>query len=224
MLDFLKQYSTAIDLDEERFNNLFPLGCKRSDFLLFDEKIICEVKDLSEFDVKQRIERVVKKEYATESNLKRGIYNTIEKNLSNANAQIKETKKALDKQNAIGLVIIENHILEDISVLSLLDAAERKMKNGLDSTDGVLCLDFINTIVNNEGFRSYLTQLVLPVEEETEKTKKLYSLVEKLMTDFCENKGSPIYSGYHTQDLEQHWSVDADGKYKSYNGKINIYS
>lgn len=224
MLNFLKQYHKAIDLDEEHFDRYFPQGQQRSDFLLFDETIICEFKNLCQFDVRKRVEHVAKQEFTTENNLKRDFYNTIEKNLSKGNKQIKDTKKALDKPNAIGLIIIENHIPNDISVLSLLDAAERKMKNGLDSTDGVLCLDFINTIVSNEGFRSHLNQLALPVEEETEKTKRLYSLVEKLMKDFCENEGRPIYSKYHTQRIEQNWSVDADGKYKSYNGKTNIYS
>lgn len=222
MLNFLKQYPQAIDLDEEHFDLYFPQGRQRSDFLLFDETTICEFKDLCKFDVKKRVEHVARKEFTTENNLKRDLYNTIEKNLSKANKQIKETKKALDKPNAIGLIIIENHIPHDISVLSLLDAAERKMKNGLDSTDGILCLDFINTIINNEGFRSHLTQLVFPVEEETEKTKELYSLVEKLMEDFCNNRGSAIYSGHDTQELEQHWSVDADGKYKKYNGNIKV--
>ena len=93
MLNFLEQYSKAIDLDEERFNYFFPQGCQRSDFLLFDETCICEFKDLCEFDVKNRIEHVARKKFTTERNLKRDIYNTIEKTLSKANKQIKDTKK-----------------------------------------------------------------------------------------------------------------------------------
>jgi len=61
MLKFLEQYSKAVDLDEEHFNHFFPQGCKRSDFLLFDGICICEFKDLSNFDIKKRIEYVAKK-------------------------------------------------------------------------------------------------------------------------------------------------------------------
>ena len=142
--------------------------------------------------------------------------------LSKADKQIKETKKALNRPDAIGLIIIENHIPNDISVLSLLDAASRKMESGLDSTEGILCLDFINTVINQKGHRSHLTQLVLPEEEETEQTKRLYGLVEILMTDYCKAKGSAIYSGYDTLDVEQRWSIGDGGEFKKYDGNVSI--
>lgn len=221
MLSFLEQYLKAVDLDEECFNYSFPQGFQRSDFLLFDEICICEFKSLCNFDIRKKIENVTRKEYTTENNLKRNIYNTIEKKLSKANKQIRETKKLLKKPEALGLIIIENHIPKDISVLSLLDAANRKMENGLDSTDGILCLDFINTIVNNDGSHSHLAQLALPEKKETKKTKKLYGLVEILMTDFCMFKETPIYSGHEGGEIEQHWSINSNGQLQ-YSGKINL--
>jgi len=96
------------------------------------------------------------------------------------------------------------------------------MQSGLDNTDGILCLDFINTVVDPEGSHHHLTQLVLSEKEETERTKKLNNLVKILMTDFSEAKGSPIYLGCDTLELGQHWSVGVDGQYQEYNGKVNI--
>ena len=218
MQGFLKHYSKAIDLDNEDFKHLFPEGCQRADFLLFDEAVICEFKDLREFDIQSRVEHVARKKFTSEGNLKRDINNTINNALSKANKQIRETKKTLNKPDSIGLIIFENHIPKDITGAALLGAADDKMKNGLDNTDGVLCLDFVNVFAGHN-----MAQLALPVAatEETEKTKKLYSLVEILMNDFGVFKQTHINKG-DISDIQQQWSVDCDGQYNDHNCRVRV--
>ncbi len=93
MLNFLTSYSKATSLDDIKFNSFFIKGVKKADFLLFEETTICEYKEIENFNVKQRVEYLVKKDIHSELDFKRDFHNTINKALSNANQQIKETKK-----------------------------------------------------------------------------------------------------------------------------------
>ena len=219
MLDFLNYYSKAISLDGERFKNTFPDGSQKSDFLLFEETTICEFKDLLNFDVQKRVERVAKKDTRSEQDLKRDLYNTIENALSKANKQIKETKEVLQLPMALGLVVIENHIPSDISVLALMDAANRKMMNGVDNVDGVLCLDFINTFVSADGEHIQLAQIVI---RDTTRSKDLSNLVGKLMEDFSASRNSPLHRNFDVSRADQMWAVKPDGQYGKFSASLSI--
>jgi hypothetical protein len=219
MLDFLNHYSKAICLDSERFKNAFPDGNKKSDFLLFEESTICEFKDLLNFDVQKRVEYVAKKGTRSEQDLKRDLYNTIENALSKANKQIKETKEILQLPLALGLVVIENHIPSDISVLALMDSANRKMMNGVDNVDGVLCLDFINTFVSADEEHIQLAQIVI---RNTRRSKGLSRLVGKLMEDFSASRNSPLHWNSDISKADQMWSVKPDGQYGKFSASLSI--
>ena len=219
MLDFLNHYSKAVSLDSERFKKTFPDGSQKSDFLLFEETTICEFKDLLNFDVQKRVERVARKGARSEQDLKRDLYNTIENALSKANKQIKETKEILQTPTALGLVVIENHIPSDISVLALMDAANRKMMNGVDSVDGVLCLDFINTFVSASGEHIQPAQIVI---RDTKRSKDLSNLVGQLMVDFSVGRNGPLRKNSDVSKADQIWAVKSDGQYGKFNATLSI--
>lgn len=219
MLDFLNQYSKAISLDSERFKKAFPEGVQKSDFLLFEETTICEFKELLNFDIKKRVEHVAQKTIRSEQDLKRDLYNTIENTLKKANNQIKETKETLQSPSALGLVIIENHIPSDISVLTLMDAANRKMMNGIDNVDGVLCLDFVNTFKSRKGEHIHPAQIVI---RNTDRSKNLSDLAEKLMEDFSKNRNTALYANFNISKADQIWTVKPDGSYCKFNAALQI--
>lgn len=219
MLDFLNGYSKAVSLDGERFKNAFPDGSQKSDFLLFEETTVCEFKDLVNFDVQKRVENVAKKGVRSEQDLKRDLYNTIENALSKANKQIKETKEKLQLPMALGLVIIENHIPSDISVLALMDAANRKMMNGVDNVDGVLCLDFVNTFVSTDGEHIQPAQIVI---RDTKRSKDLSDLVGRLMEDFSVSRNSPLLRNLDVSKADQMWTVKSDGQYGKFSASLSI--
>jgi hypothetical protein len=221
LLDFLNGYSKAVSLDGERFKNTFPDGSQKSDFLLFEETTVCEFKDLVNFDVQNRVENVAKKRDRSEQDLKRDLYNTIENALSKANKQIKETKEALQLPMALGLVIIENHIPNDMSVLALMDAADRKMMNGVDNVDGVLCLDFINTFRRPDGTPIQLMQIVI---RDTKRSKDLSDLVGRLMEDFSVTRNSPLRWNHSISKADQMWTLKPDGQYGKFSASLNINS
>ena len=61
MLEFLRTYRNAVSLDEPKYESRFPETKKRADFLLFENRVICEVKDVCAIDVPSQVERVWKK-------------------------------------------------------------------------------------------------------------------------------------------------------------------
>lgn len=147
ILDFLKKYEHAINLDDKKYNGYFTSGMQRSDFLLFNNKIICEVKEFSNIDVLKKVENLARKPNLQPRSFKRRMYRRISDALRDANNQVGDTKVAMGLGDAYGLVILENVIPEDLSFLSLLDAADREMTSGLSNVDAVLCLDFVNTFI-----------------------------------------------------------------------------
>jgi hypothetical protein len=218
MKDFLNHDSQAISLDDEEFDSRFPAGVKRSDFLLFKKSTVCEFKELINFDAAKRVEHLAKKEITSESNFKRDFYKRINDSLSSANQQIAETKRALDIPEALGLVIIENLIPNNLSSLTLLDAADRKMKNGLESVDCVLCLDLKNTFVDQNGSHIRPIQIII---RDTERSKRLSRLIEELLKDFAYRKNMPIYDGLNIPKADQRWVIDSEGRYKEFTATIN---
>lgn len=223
MREFLEKYNQAINLDDKSYNDYFPPGKGRSDFLLFDGQVICEFKEVQNIQIPNKIEKLSKKENISEQNLKRDLYNSIENALSKANKQIQDTKIALNLPDALGLIILENQMASDLSVLSLIDSANRKMMvpEGLIHTDCVLCLDFINTFSGVDGKPVRPAQAV---SRDTVSAAKLSSFLSQLMKDFCEYSETPLFKDWSIEKGDQNWFTDASGKYKSYGAKVDYKS
>lgn len=219
MLDFLNQYAKAISLDGVKFKNLFPQGVRKSDFLLFEDSTICEYKEVKSFNVGKRIEHLVRKNSGLARNLKRDLYKTINKVLNLSNQQIKDSREALNMPESLGLVIIENQISNDLSILALMDAADRKMQSGLECIDGILCLDFINTFADENGNRICPAQLVV---RDTERSERLHILVGEMLNDFGINNHIPIQDGFNIAKADQIWKTDKAGRYENLNATLHI--
>ncbi|MBD1846673.1 hypothetical protein H6F89_25275 [Cyanobacteria bacterium FACHB-63] len=161
MREFLQQYENARDLDSKQYDCHFDQGVDRADFLLFENQIVCEIKEIQNIKVQYQVEKLARRGNISDQNFKRDFYNSINKALSKANRQIEQSRSTLNHPNALGLVILGNLIQDELSVLSLIDASNRKMLSGLDCVDGVFCVDFVNTFSNSEGKPERPAQLLL---------------------------------------------------------------
>lgn len=213
---FLDQYTNSTNLDNQIYNKNFPNGKQRSDYLLFDDKVICEHKEILTFNIRNRVE-IASKKNLSEQNLRRDIYTGIEKSLRTANQQIKDTKKQLDLPHSMGLVVLQNRIPEDISLLTLIDAANRKMMNGLSEVDAVLCIDFINTFSDPSGKSVQPIQIVV---RNTENSNQLNKLVNELVNDFSIFLNRPLEKNCDILKGELSWTLDRDGKFKEHKASI----
>ncbi|MGQ4646974.1 hypothetical protein [Lyngbya aestuarii] len=219
MREFLETYIQAINLDDKQYDCYFPNGVGRADFLLFEKQVVCEFKETQKINVSSKIEKISRRKDLSEQDLKRDLYNSIEKALSKANQQIQDTKQVFDIPNAFGLIIIENTMPKDLSILSLLDSANRKMIGGLVNTDCVLCVDFINTFSNPEG------RLFRPVQilsRNTKQAKNLSNFINQLVKDFCVKSETPLLTDWTIEKASQVWFTDANGKYKAYTAKVDF--
>jgi hypothetical protein len=217
--EFLEVYRQAINLDEKQYDCYFSQGVDRADFLLFDKQVICEIKEIQNIKIPSKVEKLSRKEDLSEQNLKRDLYNSINNALSKANGQIEATKNVLNYLDALGLVILENSIPKDLSVLSLIDAANRKMIGGLINVDCVLCLDFVNTFSDSESKPVTYAQVV---DRDTEKARKLCNLLDRLIRDFCSQSDTPLLEGFHIEKGDQVWLTDKQGKYRTYEAKLDF--
>lgn len=218
MQKFLKGYEKASNLDDKKYGNHFPSGVKRADFLLFDSQVVCEVKRTLNIKVQHQVEKQFSKGDLSGQNFKRDFYSRVNHDLSEANKQIRDSKKALNCPDAIGLVVLENLIKYDLSVLSLIDASQRKMLGGLEHVDGVLCLDMVNTFLGSDGKLCRPSQLVLRGDE---KSARLSELVQQLMGDFCEHLGMPFDNEFYIKSIEQVWRTK-QGEYRGYEAKFDL--
>jgi hypothetical protein len=219
MKEFLERYEKAINLDNQEYNRYFINGKNRADFLLFDSQIVCESKGFSSIDIKGKVEKQALKIPISEQNFKPDFYNRINEVLRKANNQIKDSKEVLNYPDALGLVILENLIQSDLSVLSLIDASNRTMLGGLEHIDGVLCLDIVNNFSDSDGKPVRLSQLVI---RDTEKSIKLNELLQKLMNDFCDYSDMPFKDGFIIKEGEQIWQTNQNGKYLTYKAKCDL--
>lgn len=213
-------YEQAANLESKEYDAYFPEGVKRSDFLLFGGQVVCEFKEIEKIKVRHQVEKLARKGESSEKNFKRDFYNSINKALKTANTQIEASKKALDVPNALGLVILENLIQDDLSVLSLIDAANRKMLGGLVNVDCVLCLDFVNTFSNPDGSNPVRPAQVLA--RDAERSRRLCELLDQLMKTFCEKSSTPFLDGLNIEKGDQVWLTDTQGKYKKYEAKVDF--
>lgn len=222
MLDFLKTYHKAIDLDRDIYNCYFPPGVNRSDFLLFEKQIVCEHKELQKMKVENKVEKISQKGFLSERDLKSALYKRVSEDLSKANKQIEDTKRVFELHDALGLVILENSIPNDFSVLSIIDSADYKLLKGLRNVDCILCLDFVNTFSDPNG--EQLIRLAQVISRDTESSKRLCSILDRLMEDFCSQLGFPLTKGVELQEGHQLWSTNPQGKYNNYQAKIDLKS
>jgi hypothetical protein len=218
---FLETYGQAINLDKKRYDCYFSQGVKRSDFLLFNKQVVCEVKEIRNIEIQSKVEKLSRKENLSEQELKRDLLNSINIALSKANKQIEATKNSLNCQDALGLIILENLMPKDLSTLSLMIAADKKMLGGLTNVDCILCVDVINAFSNLEGspFR-----LVQTIARDTERSERLCELLNQLMKDFCSQSDTPFIEGFIIEKGMEKWSVDQYGKYRSYEAKLDFRS
>lgn len=220
MQEFLERYGKAINLNGEQYDGHFPEGVKRADFLLFDGQVICEAKKIQNIKVQHQVEKIASRGNLSKQNFKRDFYNPINNHLKTANKQIKESKKALNYPDALGLVVLENLIETDLSVLSLIDASIRKMRGGLEHVDGVLCLDRVNVFSGPDGEPFSLMQLV-GRDPDSERSARLSELMQQLESDFCEHLGTPFYNNFTIKTIEQVWQTK-QGKYWAYKAKFDL--
>jgi hypothetical protein len=217
--EFLGKYQSAISLEEKRFNVFFPVELRRADHLLFSEEVICEEKKIRNFDAARRVELIRRKGSLTQQGFKRAMYSTINNALREAGKQIRDTRKALDLPNALGLVILENFVPADLSFMTLIDAAERKMRTGLTAVDCVLCSDCVNVFRDPEGKPITGAQTV---SRATTRAKRLSDLVQGLMSDWCAYKKVPFLPGRTLAGGDQRWIVDNDGRFQRYDAKFEF--
>jgi hypothetical protein len=102
-----------------------------------------------------------------------------------------------------------------------MDAADRKMMGGLDCVDGVLCLDFTNTFVDENGSHIQPAQIVV---RNTDRSERLYRLVGEMLMDFGKSNDTPIIGGFQISKADQKWTTDTHGKYMSFDATLNTSS
>jgi len=221
MRQFLEEvYEQASNLEDKEYNIHFPEGVKRSDFLLFGNQVVCEFKEIENIKVWHQVEKLAVKGESSKKNFKRDFYNSINEALKKANKQIEASKKALNILDALGLVILENFIQDDLSVLSLIDAANGKMVGGLVNVDCILCLDSVNTFSNPDG--SSPVRPAQALVRDTERSRKLCEFLDQLMKAFCEESSTPLLYGFNLEKIDQIWLTNTQGKYKKYEAKIDF--
>ncbi len=210
---FLQNYTRAEDLDHRDFDPYFPPNVRRSDFLLYSREVVCELKEFQDLDVPARVERLQTKRPSTQAAFKRAMYSTISNALREAGQQIKDTKTALSLTNALGLIILDNSIPRDLSFMTLLDAAERKLLTGLTDVDAVLCIDDVNAFLDPDGKPIKGAQTV---SRGTIRGQRLSTLVLQLMTDYSAHQGVPFFPDRTLARGDQRWIVDVHGRYQRY--------
>jgi hypothetical protein len=207
--EFLSVYQGAESLDLPKFANAFPAGVEKADFLMFGGSSVCEVKQIEAVNFPARVQKLIGKR---PDNFKRDAYNAINNVLSKANDQIEETMKVLDLSDAIGIVVLDHQIPKDSSVLSVIDAADRKMRGGLAAVHAVLCLDVVNTFNDQSGNPVHVCQCV---HRDTPKSKTAAKICDRLFDEYLAiighpKKTIPISNPHHK------WIFDSDKRFVRY--------
>lgn len=206
---FLAESANAESLDLPRFSNAFPAGVEKADFLISGGIAVCEVKQIEAVDFPTRVQKLIGKQPA---NFKRDAYNAINNALSKANDQIEETKNALGLAHAVGIVVLDHQIPKDSSVLSAIDAAERKMRGGLAAVHAVLCLDVVNVFNDQFGNPVHICQCV---HRDTPESNTAAQICDQIFDDYLAMIGHPkksisISSPHHK------WIFDSDKRFIRY--------
>ena len=92
----------------KNMTDTLPQAHGEPDFILFGDKIICEVKEFVNINIPQKVERLVRKINLPMLSFKRDLYNSINQALSKADKQIRGTSKvAIGLSGAYGLVMLK---------------------------------------------------------------------------------------------------------------------
>jgi hypothetical protein len=213
---FLNKWDRATSIDLKKFDALFPEGLKRADFLLFEDEVICESKEILAIDVEKQVAKLAPKRRLPRDMFNRYFCNSIISALQKANEQIADTRIALACGEALGLVVLENCIPAKLSALTLLSAADQSMLQGLPAIDGILCLDLTNFFQGAEGDKIRLCQLLL---RPTERSESLSKRVSVLMQEFCFANGIPLKDGFTVERADQLWHA-VGGAFNRYTAEL----
>lgn len=198
----------------------FPPKKEKADFLLFRNQVICEVKDKRSIDIPRQIERVWKKGNVASDNVARDVSRSIIADLHDAARQIRNTREVLNLPDALGLMIVENHIPEQLSSAVLISAADSEMQRALPELDAVLCLDFVNAFTRSPTDSIRLAQLVGRPGKRAERLSQY--LKTYLFPDFSKHTGIPVRTGYTIEKLHQTWVTDRQGKFQRYQAQVDF--
>lgn len=205
-------------LDDPQFKTKFAEKEKRADFLLFEGKIVCEVKTVEAINVPARIEGL--RNLDNQRNFEQKFFRTMRNNCSDANKQIEQTKEKLALNGAFGLLILENTIPDNYSSLSLITATSKKMCSGWASVDATLCIDLVNTIADPSG--NMMKHAAIVHREAVFTQKPLHLMLDQIMHDFAKVYGAPVLGGYDIEKANQSWLTDQHGKYAGYKATIDF--
>jgi hypothetical protein len=217
--DFLQSSSLAVSLDRAEFDQFFPEGVSRADFLLFDGHVVCEVKEVQGLNVERQVRNLAGKGTMPSDVFNRYFCNSIIKALRNANDQISSTKKALALPDALGLVVLENGIPEKMSTLTLLSVANQVMQNELMTVNGVLCADMVNYFESASGDKIRLVQFL---RRETNASSRLADLTEVIVKNCCQENAIPLRGKADIDSADQLWHACPDGTYEKYTASITF--
>lgn len=211
--EFLAQYNNAESLDLPKFSNAFPAGVEKADFLIYGGAAVCEVKQIETANFPARVQKLIGKQ---PDNFKRDAYNPINNALSKANDQIEETKKALALPDALGIVVLDHQIPKDSSVLSIIDAADRKMRGGLAAVHAVLCLDVLNAFNDQSGNPIHICQCV---HRDTPESKKAAQICDQIFNDYSALIGHPKKS-ISISNPHHKWIFDSEKRFVCYEARF----
>lgn len=196
-------------MDLPKFSNVFAEGVQKADFLIFGGRCICEVKQLEEIDFPKRVNKLIGK---PAEDFKRDAYRAINGVLSKANGQIEETKKVLSLAKAVGIVVLDHRIPSESSVLSAIDASDRKMRGGLAAVHAVLCLDVLNVFNDQAGNPMHLCQCVHRGTPESQEAAKI---CDRLFQDYLNFIGHPR-KDISITNPQHKWIFDTERRFIRY--------
>jgi hypothetical protein len=220
MLEFLKTYNEAENLDDHRFDQYFPDGVNRADFMLFQRRVICEVKDFEAINIPAAVERVWKRRAELAGGDGLNVARNIRDEVRSKGKQINATKSALGLRKALGLIIVENHRPTDLSALVLIEVVNRELQRALGDVDAVLCVDFKNQFTSADG----AIRLAQIVPRRTRRGRRLTKLVDRFMADFSRVSGITVHPNHNLAVAEHGWHTDAQGKFVKYHARIEFES
>jgi hypothetical protein len=218
MRQFLDRSNLATSLDRKEFDAAFPAGTNRADYLLFDGKVICELKEFHTIDVEKQVQKLSKKGPLPTKVFNQYFCNSVINAIGKANSQIADTRQALNCTDAAGLIVLENCVPAKMSGLTLFSAANQVMET-MPHLDCALILDLVNYFEGPEGDKLRFSQLLC---NRHERSARLAELVPLIMRDFSDQTSIPVKEGYLLESAEQVWQGDSDGVFHKYKASLRF--
>ena len=130
------------------------------------------------------------------------MHSTMRDAVDDGDLQIADTKRVLEYQSALGLVVLENKIPTDLSVATLMQVANKSMMNGLPNVDAIFCLDLVNGFTGSDGKHIMPIQLV---SRPTERSARVGALWRQVVVDFCSETGRPFVDNFIVAESHVRW-------------------